>query len=206
MALFIGNAFSLNMVAASDLGNLKFAPISESEAKKYAIAAESVVGHADTAAVFTDVLGVAVGFNRVSLTLRQGDVLVVGQYKGPRLEEGCKTLPEGAVIEWVCVSISIPFSWDNIEFDIRDTDTRDISYIWDCYGPVSLDWLSRNVGDALTGETLVEALTEMMESVPSLCYGEILYVRVGSEWLEISNNCTTGEGTISTKELVELYL
>lgn len=48
----------------------------------------SIVGHATTAALFSDILGMPVGFNRVSCQLRKGDLLVVGQYLGPRLEGG----------------------------------------------------------------------------------------------------------------------
>lgn len=68
----------------------------------------SIVGHADTAALFTEVLGQAVAFNRESVKLVDGDVLLIGQYNGPRLPEGCHTLPEGATITWLKVIISYP--------------------------------------------------------------------------------------------------
>lgn len=60
----------------------------------------SVIGHSDTANLFSELLGVLLPTNRVSLSLRPDDRLLVGQYVGPRLPEGAKTLPEGAVIEW----------------------------------------------------------------------------------------------------------
>lgn len=60
----------------------------------------SAVGHADTAGLFSSLLGVEVPPNRISLRLADGDVLLVGQYNGPRLSEGCTTLPEGATIRW----------------------------------------------------------------------------------------------------------
>lgn len=60
----------------------------------------SCVGHASTAAVFSDTLGIEVPHNRVNVNLTPGDALIVGQYTGPRLEEGATTLPEGAVIKW----------------------------------------------------------------------------------------------------------
>ena len=206
MALFIGNAFSLNMVAATDLTKVEFKPLTIDEAKSYVPKAVSVVGHADTAAVFSDVLGQKVDFNRTSLTLKDGDVLVVGQYKGPRLEEGCKTLPEGATIEWVKVELPLPFSWSTVELDEQDLEYRDISYIWDNYGPVSIGWLGDEVNNLLTGDSLLETLTEMMESVPSLSYGDTTYLRVGNELLEVSNHATTGCSGVSTKNLIDMYL
>jgi hypothetical protein len=65
----------------------------------------SVVGHADTAAVFSEVMGGHVEFNRASVKLADGDILYVGQYSGPRLPEGATALPEGAKITWLKVSI-----------------------------------------------------------------------------------------------------
>ena len=61
---------------------------------------ESAVGHADTAAVFSAILGRLVAANRVNVKLEAGVVLLVGQYIGQRLPEGASTLPEGARIEW----------------------------------------------------------------------------------------------------------
>lgn len=61
---------------------------------------ESAVGHADTAAVFSAVLGREVAVNRVSVKVEKDTRLLIGQYIGPRLPEGATQLPEGAVIEW----------------------------------------------------------------------------------------------------------
>lgn len=60
----------------------------------------SAVGHADTAALFGDVLGREVAANRVSVKIDAETLLLIGQYIGPRLPEGATTLPEGATIEW----------------------------------------------------------------------------------------------------------
>jgi hypothetical protein len=65
----------------------------------------SAVGHADTAAVFADDLGVAVVMNRATVSLKTGDWAVVGQYRGPRLPEGATTLPDGAEIVWLLVKV-----------------------------------------------------------------------------------------------------
>lgn len=61
----------------------------------------SAVGHADTAAIFADALGMQVPCARVTVSLRKGDVAIIGQYRGPRLPEGASTLPEGATIQWI---------------------------------------------------------------------------------------------------------
>jgi hypothetical protein len=66
----------------------------------------SAVGHADTAAVFADVLGIPVECHRVTVTLNKGDMAVVGQYIGPRLPEGATKLPEGASIKWLGVRVT----------------------------------------------------------------------------------------------------
>lgn len=75
------------------------------EAKVLAADLESAVGHDDTAAVFSGLLGIAVATNRASVMLCAGDSALIGQYRGPRLPEGAKTLPEGAAIQWLLVTV-----------------------------------------------------------------------------------------------------
>jgi hypothetical protein len=70
--------------------------------------AESVVGHEDTAGLFSELLGRFVAFNRASTSLAVGDELFVGQYNGPRLPEGATSLPPGATIRWFHVSVHAP--------------------------------------------------------------------------------------------------
>lgn len=77
--------------------------------------ASSVVGHADIAEVISAQLGVEIPVNRVSVSLRPGDTLVVGQYVGSRLPEGCRELPEGARIEWYMVSCRQAGAIDELE-------------------------------------------------------------------------------------------
>jgi hypothetical protein len=60
----------------------------------------SAVGHADTARIFSEILGREVEPNRVSVQLKYGNSALIGQYVGPRLPEGATELPEGARIEW----------------------------------------------------------------------------------------------------------
>ena len=97
--VYIGNAFSLNMVSRSLLQAVKFQPIGEPSTwpDVWVVGAHSIVGHPDTARL----LGVEC--NRQSVLLNREDVLIVAQYIGPRLPEGATELPEGARIEWVRV-------------------------------------------------------------------------------------------------------
>lgn len=101
--MYILNAFSLNMLVGN--ADISVREITQGVAASHADACTSAVGHADTAAVFSSVLGIDVPCNRVSVTLQPGDVALVGQYSGPRLPEGCSTLPEGAAIKWVVVEV-----------------------------------------------------------------------------------------------------
>jgi len=98
---YLSNAFSPNMLAAMPC-DVRFAEITAVSVAQYVReGAVSVVGHQSTADVFASELGVLVPMHRVTLTLKGGDRLVFGQYRGPRLEEGVTTLPEGATIQWL---------------------------------------------------------------------------------------------------------
>jgi hypothetical protein len=124
MAVYLSNAFSLQMQEDNDcttrkcgldevksiIINLVPGPYIDRESEKdgsdavYALTAQSCVGHADVAAVLSGLVGFTVPVNRISVALQPGDTLVVGQYVGPRLPEGCSTLPNGARVEWYIVS------------------------------------------------------------------------------------------------------
>ena len=100
------NAFSLNMLAEFP-ASASFREISLGEAREILAAGfDSAVGHAETAAVFSEQLGIEVPCQRVTVTLSKGESALVGQYRGPRLPEGATTLPEGATIRWYLVTIS----------------------------------------------------------------------------------------------------
>lgn len=94
---YIGNAFSLQMLALNEGHKLSIEPISA--LPKESENCISVVGHPDTAAV----LGVT--FNRASVKLQKGDVLYVAQLVGGRLPEGATTLPEGFSFTFVKVEV-----------------------------------------------------------------------------------------------------
>lgn len=100
--VFVTNAFSLNMLEGEFL-ELGFIKLEKNLAREIVKSPniKSFVGHTDTAAVMSSELDVEIEFNRETLNLTFKDqVLLVGQYRGPRLEEGAKTLPEGAILEW----------------------------------------------------------------------------------------------------------
>ena len=103
---YLTNAFSLNMLLCFD------STIRTQEITTEAAAAmvkedglTSAVGHADTANVFSSVLGIPVNMSRITVSLVQGDKILVGQYSGIRLPEGATTLPPGSQIRWVVVTI-----------------------------------------------------------------------------------------------------
>lgn len=110
--MYICNSFSLNMLPEwVAKGQIKFSRLSQAEAAALARTAanqhglESAVGHADTAAVFSALLGVGVPMNRASVRLLPGiaEHMLVGQMTGPRMPEGATTLPEGAEVQWVLI-------------------------------------------------------------------------------------------------------
>lgn len=104
--MFVFNAFSLNMVKAPC--TIKVTEVPLEEAQLMAQAATSGVGHAETAAIFTALLGTEIPMNRATIQLEGGEAVLVGQYSGPRLPEGATTLPEGATIKWLYVSVYKP--------------------------------------------------------------------------------------------------
>lgn len=103
--MYLLNAFSANMLAAFPASVL-FAEISVEEARALAPSLTSAIGFPDAAAVFGTVLGHPVAVNPVSVSLSVGDTAVLGQYRGPRLPTGATTLPAGATIQWLRVTVS----------------------------------------------------------------------------------------------------
>jgi len=99
--IYICNAFSLSMLNRNGAQRAPLA-ISLKTAQTFARSdnAVSAVGHTDTAAIFSKILGVPVICDRQTVRLGDKDMALVGQLVGPRLPEGCKTLPENATIEW----------------------------------------------------------------------------------------------------------
>lgn len=107
MSNLIGNAFSAGMM--DNLPNVvSFSEFSLEEARNWVAEnnPSSCVGHADTAALISALLGYEVVMNRVSTSLKAGDRLLIAQYNGARLPEGATSLPEGARLRWILASIS----------------------------------------------------------------------------------------------------
>ena len=101
--LYITNAFSIQMLPTVETG-LTFKPITLEQAMKMAKANTfiSAVGHEDTANVVSNLLSAFVEMNRISVNLKDNDVLLVAQLSGGRLPEGATTIPDGMSIQfWV---------------------------------------------------------------------------------------------------------
>ena len=118
--MFLLNAFSLNMLAGN--ADVHVREVSLASAQNLASDCTSAVGHADTAAVFADVLGVPVPCNRVGVSLGHRDMALVGQYTGLRLPEGATTLPEGATLKWFIVDVRCPLVEAGLEYGEDDDD------------------------------------------------------------------------------------
>lgn len=115
MKIFICNRFSLSMLDREQQSGRDAIdgvrvprPLSDAALAEFCrlildgkIEMQSAVGHDDTAWLLANELGLPVPVNRVSVKLDNPDIrAIIGQYVGPRLPEGTKTLPEGAKFEW----------------------------------------------------------------------------------------------------------
>lgn len=130
MKIYIANAISLSMLdredqsgsptgyvprtgtPASRVGTARIPVPLDEDAKEWlrsmsALGAEivSAVGHPDTAALFSSLLGIPVECNRISVRLGRDDILLIGQIMAAdggmvRLAPGTTELPLGATIEW----------------------------------------------------------------------------------------------------------
>ncbi len=107
MAKYLANAFSLSMLSMpDDWAAVDVSVTSLEGARKWTQMNDpySVVGHSDTAGIFSNLLKLPVACNRTSIVLNHGDEVLVGQYQGPRLPEGATQLPEGSSIRWMLVT------------------------------------------------------------------------------------------------------
>jgi len=90
MKKYLTNAFSIQMLPGPT--TVRFEEIDTTEVPTDVV---SAVGHADTAAVLTNMLGFEVPENRTFVKLEEDTELFVAQLVGGRLPEGSTTLPEG---------------------------------------------------------------------------------------------------------------
>jgi hypothetical protein len=107
MKIILTNAFSLNILAVDCL--IDIASLSIDEVRRILDQSPwvSAIGHEDTAAIINNLLELRreVTCNRVTITLKPGDIVIVAQYIGPRLPEGTTTLPEGSQISFKRVEV-----------------------------------------------------------------------------------------------------
>lgn len=101
--VFLGNAFSLQMLDTSVSNIVNIVPVTIGEIAGSDFV--SVIGHADTANVVSNILKRDVPANRISVRLEKGDILYVAQVTGGRLPEGATTLPEGFSLAFLKVTI-----------------------------------------------------------------------------------------------------
>lgn len=104
--LYICNAFSLSMLTKPSSLNVAFLTLEEARSWVKDSMFTSAVGHADTAAVISNLLGVEVPHQRTHVELGDGDAALVCQVVGGRLDEGVTTLPDGVRLEWRLVMLA----------------------------------------------------------------------------------------------------
>lgn len=106
--VYMGNAFSLQMLATDASHDIHIYPMTIGQVRaiyRDRVPVTSAVGHADTARIVSDLLGVEVPSQRINLHLEPGDLLVVAQLIGGRLPEGSTTLPEGFELRFMGVQV-----------------------------------------------------------------------------------------------------
>ena len=99
---YLGNAFALSMVDENctiEVRTLSVREVQELLEEGFT----SIVGHYSTSLLYSNLLGRDIPMNRSTLMLKKEDTLIVGQYVGPRLEEGVIDLPEDSAIIWKIV-------------------------------------------------------------------------------------------------------
>jgi len=100
MKRYLVNAFSIQMLQKGGL--VRFDEIAPEDIPADVV---SAIGHADTAAVLTNMLGFEVPMNRAFVTLDEETELYVAQLVGGRLPEGSTTLPEGFAFKFYRVTM-----------------------------------------------------------------------------------------------------
>lgn len=100
MKKYLANAFSIQMLAGP--ATVRFEGIDPADVPSDVT---SAIGHADTAAVLSDLLGFPVSMNRINISLDENTELYVAQLVGGRLPEGATTLPEGFSFKFYRVTL-----------------------------------------------------------------------------------------------------
>ena len=100
MKKYLVNAFSIQMLSGP--ATVRFEEIDAVDVPSDVV---SAVGHADTAAVLSEVLGFPVPMNRINISLDKETEMYVAQLMGGRLPEGSTTLPEGFSFKFYRVTL-----------------------------------------------------------------------------------------------------
>jgi hypothetical protein len=105
--IYLANAFSLQMLDLSLAHEIKVTPLTDIDAIEFLSVNgwESAIGHEDTAKVVENYINLYVPYNRISISLKKGDILIVAQLVGGRLPEGSTTLPDGFSFKFIKVII-----------------------------------------------------------------------------------------------------
>ena len=101
------NSFSLQMLPEDFLENASMLSIEPVTADAIPADCMSAIGHVDTAAVLSDILGRKVEYNRTNVSLSKDTILYIAQVMGGRLPEGATTLPDGIEIRFFRISIPV---------------------------------------------------------------------------------------------------
>lgn len=97
--IYIGNVFTGNFMKTNNW-TARSAEISWTEFDEFKNKEHiNFFGHEDVAKM------VGMEMNRISISVDSGDIIVLAQYNGPRLPEGCTKLPEGAKITPVKIEV-----------------------------------------------------------------------------------------------------
>lgn len=109
MRKILVNAFSAQMLNINNRRiNVHFKEIKAADIPQDV---ESAIGHADTAAVLSDLLKFDIPANRTNVFLDYDTVLYLAQLQGGRLPEGATTLPDGFSFKFFKVFIPRIYTW-----------------------------------------------------------------------------------------------
>ena len=102
--ILITNAFSLNMLSsfAANIQTEELTVPQTVEALRDGF--ESGMGHSTE--LVSSILGMDIPQNRSNNKIQDGESILVAQYVGPRLPEGCTSLPEGASLVFIKVTVT----------------------------------------------------------------------------------------------------
>ena len=106
--MVITNSFSLQMLSGS-VNMITTEIVSREDVLELLekdVSIESYIGHADTANVISNILGISIPMNRGFFKFTGSkETIIVAQLTGGRLPEGATTIPEGMEIKWFLVTV-----------------------------------------------------------------------------------------------------